>query len=325
MVLLANLWLVGCSSPISDFLSEEHEKPVNVQSFHQSETPLFPIDGEEPSQPERIQLDQQTNRQKDLHAFMSSFPCDRAEAGSPIDVSVPDDSLFSPGERFIKIWRLRNSGSCPWTQDYAVVWFSGAPLGVKVREELNTNVHPGEEVEIAVEMVAPAFPGIYQSNWKMQNSRGDFFGIGPEGHSPFWVKIQVLPQVTPTVEPMFTPSPSVPEIHSSGNFVLYTGDFLNLDNGMQSVEEDIDFSLESTEDGFWIRPLNGSQLTIYGFIAPSYQECLLSNLTQDPVFMGKELHGSFLCVKTDEGRTGSMFVLLDFERRELSGTYILWE
>ena len=44
------------------------------------------------------------------------------------DVTVPDGTAFGPHEHFIKTWRIRNSGSCDWT-DYHVVFDNGEPLG----------------------------------------------------------------------------------------------------------------------------------------------------------------------------------------------------
>jgi hypothetical protein len=51
--------------------------------------------------------------------------CDRAAAGVPIDVTIPDDSAMDPGENFTKVWRLQNVGACTWTIEYSVQFFSG--------------------------------------------------------------------------------------------------------------------------------------------------------------------------------------------------------
>ena len=44
------------------------------------------------------------------------------------DVTIPDGTQVLPGETFTKMWRLKNSGTCTWTPDYALVWVSGADL-----------------------------------------------------------------------------------------------------------------------------------------------------------------------------------------------------
>lgn len=154
-------------------------------------------------------------------------PCDLAQPGRPIDVTVPDESRFHPGEYFSKTWRLVNAGSCPWGQNYAVVWFSGDDLGVNHDQAFVANVMPGKSLDVTVDMLAPEQPGTYQSNWKLRSSTGDMFGIGPNGDAPFWVRIVVVPEDTPTVNPEeFTPQPSAtatPVALSDGSLLTVTG------------------------------------------------------------------------------------------------------
>lgn len=138
--------------------------------------------------------------------------CDLASPGRPIDVTVPDDTVFHPGEYFSKTWRLVNAGTCPWEQSYSVLWFSGDKLGISHAAPLGQRVAPGKSIDITVDMLAPQQPGAYQSNWKLSNTRGDLFGIGSNGDAPFWVRIQVAPADTATpagVEPSATPAPSL--------------------------------------------------------------------------------------------------------------------
>ncbi len=49
--------------------------------------------------------------------------CDRAAAGNPFDITIPDDTTLQPGTTFTKIWRLQNLGSCTWTTEYAARFF----------------------------------------------------------------------------------------------------------------------------------------------------------------------------------------------------------
>ncbi len=138
--------------------------------------------------------------------------CDLAGAGLPIDVTIQDDSHMKPGEQFVKIWRLVNAGACTWNRDYAVTWFSGDNLGVRKEELVNREVAPGDSIDLSIDMVAPEKPGVYQSNWKLRNAKGEFFGIGPGGGSPFWVRIQVeaVETSTPTTNPpTMTPTTAI--------------------------------------------------------------------------------------------------------------------
>jgi hypothetical protein len=94
---------------------------------------------------------------------VSGEDCNLAAPGSPIDVTIEDDSVLQPGESFTKVWRLVNAGSCTWTRDYRAEWFYGEKMGDTLSVPLNTTVAPGESVEIYVDMMAPKAPGTYQS------------------------------------------------------------------------------------------------------------------------------------------------------------------
>jgi hypothetical protein len=161
----------------------------------------------------------------------TSFIVQPSATGSPIecvdlaafvaDVTFPDGSILAPGEPFLKIWSLQNSGNCSWTPSYSIVFFGGERMGASSVIALATVVPPVETVNLAVDMVAPIEPGTYQGFWRLRNADGVLFGIGPEGDQSFWVKIVVpaeptitstltlTPTLTPTSTPTPTPSPTL--------------------------------------------------------------------------------------------------------------------
>lgn len=110
------------------------------------------------------------------------------------DITVPDDTQFSPGAKFVKTWRLRNNGTCTWNTGYSVVFVSGDAMGAPSPVALPHNVAPGEAVEVSVPMVAPDKAGAYRGNWKLRNTNGLLFGLGDDGSKPFWVQIKVVVQ-----------------------------------------------------------------------------------------------------------------------------------
>jgi hypothetical protein len=122
------------------------------------------------------------------------------------DVTVPDNTYFPPGAIFIKTWRLRNSGTCPWTPEYALVFYSGNILSGNPVVPLGTTVEPNDTIEVSVELEAPAINGKYQGNWKLRNDLGVSFGWGSSADNAFWVIINVGPTPTPTA----TPTPTTP-------------------------------------------------------------------------------------------------------------------
>lgn len=125
----------------------------------------------------------------------TALPCDRGEFVS--DVTVPDGTSIGPGQSFTKTWRLKNTGSCTWTNNYRVVFDSGNALGAPASFNLPASVAPNSTIDISVNMKAPDSPKSYESNWKLQNSSGVTFGLGANGEKSFWVKIAVGSTASP--------------------------------------------------------------------------------------------------------------------------------
>lgn len=91
------------------------------------------------------------------------------------DITVPDETPFRPGDAFEKIWRMRNSGTCPWDSRYAWVFESGEAMTSQRAVAVPPTV-PGADADIAVRMTAPAQPGRYIGRWRMQGPDGQIFG-----------------------------------------------------------------------------------------------------------------------------------------------------
>ena len=101
------------------------------------------------------------------------------------DVTVPDDTIMSPGQDFIKTWRVKNIGSCPWGAGYELV-YAGYSDELSGRfQPLTEVVQPGQFVEISVQFRAPDETGEYISAWQMRNPAGITFP------HPIYVKIIV--------------------------------------------------------------------------------------------------------------------------------------
>jgi len=123
------------------------------------------------------------------------------------DVTVLDDTRFSPGEKFIKTWRLANSGTCTWTTSYALEYVDGDQMSGGSSQPFTTAIIPGQTIDLSVELTAPASNGTYRGNWMLRNDKGDRFGLGLEANKPFWVQITVgetTPDIRQTLgEPSF--------------------------------------------------------------------------------------------------------------------------
>lgn len=124
------------------------------------------------------------------------------------DLNLDDQNMKAPpalaaGQRFLKGWRVRNSGTCPWDATYRLVyiqgnvpdaWMGGQPVPIQ------GTVIAGATYDLSVTLTAPATPGVYQGTWQMQNSQGQLFG------ERIWVGIQVPAPVAATPPP--APGPS---------------------------------------------------------------------------------------------------------------------
>jgi hypothetical protein len=101
-----------------------------------------------------------------------------------VDVTIPDDTVMTPGQEFVKTWRIKNTGPCPWGEGYKVLFSSGERMS-GVAQPLTTVVQTGQEVEVSVSFKAPAKLGSYSSTWTMSSPNGYPFG------KAFYVRIIV--------------------------------------------------------------------------------------------------------------------------------------
>ena len=122
------------------------------------------------------------------------------------DVTVQDNELFLPGQKFDKIWRVKNTGTCNWTDQYKLDFSRGekmnAPDEVPLVETL-----PGSTLDIAVNMTAP-------NDENVTNARADFEIRNPVGGvvpvdsgMTLWVIIQVANANAPKNNPMENTGP----------------------------------------------------------------------------------------------------------------------
>lgn len=124
------------------------------------------------------------------------------------DITVEDGTTMTPGQTFVKTWRLQNSGTCAWNTSYKLVFAFGEQMGGSAAS-VPSAVAPGGQVDISVNLTAPNTAGTnLTGNWKLQNDKGQFFGTyvtvvitvaGPTGTA------SPAPTPTETVEPTATP------------------------------------------------------------------------------------------------------------------------
>jgi hypothetical protein len=117
------------------------------------------------------------------------------------DVNIPDDTEFAPDEPFTKRWLLQNNGTCPWTDDYTLVFVGGEQMSAPDIISLVRPVAPGQTLEVAIDMIAPAEPGTYRGNWQISDPNGEPFGIDGIIEDAFWLRIVVTEDAVPAATP----------------------------------------------------------------------------------------------------------------------------
>ncbi|XP_067433300.1 NBR1 autophagy cargo receptor a isoform X2 [Thunnus thynnus] len=105
-----------------------------------------------------------------------------------LDENLPDGTRLEPGTKFIKYWKMRNSGTISWTSETKLVFMWGN-LGLASEEKREVPVPlllPGQVGVVSVAFVAPVMEGTYTSHWRLAHCGCQF---GPR----VWCSIVVDP------------------------------------------------------------------------------------------------------------------------------------
>lgn len=104
------------------------------------------------------------------------------------DVTVPDGTKFDAGVSFLKTWRIRNTGTCTWNENYGMVFVEGTQMTSPAVLPLAATA-PGETLDVSVNLVAPSEDGVYTGFYELQNPAGELILIDETRF--IWVKISV--------------------------------------------------------------------------------------------------------------------------------------
>ncbi|XP_037836611.1 NBR1 autophagy cargo receptor a isoform X3 [Kryptolebias marmoratus] len=105
-----------------------------------------------------------------------------------LDENLPDGTRLEPGTKFIKYWKMKNSGTISWTSETKLVFMWGN-LGLASEERREVPVPlllPGQVGVVSVSFVAPVMEGTYTSHWRLAHCGCQF---GPR----VWCSIVVDP------------------------------------------------------------------------------------------------------------------------------------
>jgi len=101
------------------------------------------------------------------------------------DLTIPDGTIVSPGERLDKRWKVKNIGSCNWDVSYQIALIAGRVMKAPSQQALYPALS-GTEVTIQMIFTAPRRAGTYRSAWQVFNADQQPFG------DPFYIEIEVV-------------------------------------------------------------------------------------------------------------------------------------
>ncbi|KAK7167810.1 hypothetical protein R3I94_002016 [Phoxinus phoxinus] len=125
-----------------------------------------------------------------------------------LDENLPDGSRLRPGTKFIKYWKMKNSGRVCWDSETKLKFMWGnlaVGSGERWREVAVPTLQPGQVGVVSVALCAPTLEGTYTSHWRLAH-RGEQFGprvwcsIVVDPHAPTAIcadGLLVSPCVTP--------------------------------------------------------------------------------------------------------------------------------
>lgn len=88
------------------------------------------------------------------------------------DVSIPDGTVVRPGERFVKTWELRNTGTVSWVGRYLVRLPSTDGAGCRTPDRVPVpSTEPGATARVSVVVDAPGRPAGCKVYWKLVDER----------------------------------------------------------------------------------------------------------------------------------------------------------
>ena len=94
------------------------------------------------------------------------------------DMTIPDGTVETAGTIFQKVWRMKNTGTCAWSNGFKFAFAYGTKLGTgPLTITLTTDSVPaGGSKDFGISLTAPSVPNTYTGCWKMQTNQGYWFG-----------------------------------------------------------------------------------------------------------------------------------------------------
>jgi hypothetical protein len=101
------------------------------------------------------------------------------------DVTIGEGESVAPRTKFVKTWRIKNSGAKRWPFGCHLKLVNGYNLGQDRLSVTVSALMPDEQSDVSIELQSPETPGIYQSQYKLFTANNSPFG------DPIWLLLNV--------------------------------------------------------------------------------------------------------------------------------------
>jgi hypothetical protein len=145
------------------------------------------------------------------------------DAAFVADVTIPDGTIVPPAQPAHKVWRLRNTGTCPWDDTTVLRFVSGFQMGAPLTVTFPAT-QPGATADVGMTAFAPSQPGVYRGIWQLLDDGINFFGP----------QLTVVIQVSQPGPPR-PPTPVPPPPSPAGPSVSFWADSTRLNAGKCTV------------------------------------------------------------------------------------------
>ncbi|NXU64312.1 NBR1 protein, partial [Horornis vulcanius] len=147
-----------------------------------------------------------------------------------VDENLPDGTHLKPGTKFIKHWRMKNTGNVEWSSDtkLKLMWGNLTLASSEKKDVLVPSLPSGQVGTVSVEFVAPNIEGTYTSHWRLSH-KGEQFG------PRIWCSIVVDP--SPAADYVESDWKDSDSCQKTSGFLFLQDASLKTDTGAQLIGE----------------------------------------------------------------------------------------
>lgn len=169
------LTVLACSLPTGSTDSDQTPAP---QIIEVTATPVLP-----PAITEATAAPPATSAASATLSTLPTLPPNCTfESDFVTDVTIPDHTPIKANSIFVKTWRLRNSGTCPWNSAFQFVQISGGMLTATPNSVPLPDVIPGGEADISMTLTLSGSAPVgseQTARFQIRAPDGHLFGTKP--------------------------------------------------------------------------------------------------------------------------------------------------